>query len=80
MYWKIRSRLLAAISATQRKRDYALEDVFWVPIGNCESKRSTSRFVSEVRSEKPDNTEPSKSGNITINADWRRLRGHDSAR
>ena len=31
MYKKIRSRLLAAISASQEKKEYVLESVFWVP-------------------------------------------------
>jgi hypothetical protein len=57
MYKKIRSRLLAAISASQEKREYVLESVFWVPLSNCGSKRSTSRLVPELRSEKLDSSE-----------------------
>jgi hypothetical protein len=46
MYVKMRSRLSATISASQEKRKFVLEDVFWVPISNCSSRHSTSRFVT----------------------------------
>jgi hypothetical protein len=75
MYVEIRSRLSATISASQEKRKFALEDVFWVPISDCSSRHSTSRFVTELRSEKLNGSESSSSDNCA-NSDWKRLGGH----
>jgi hypothetical protein len=80
MFKKIRSRLTAAISASQEKREYVLEDVFWVPIGNCRSKSSTSRLVPELRPERLDSSEASNSGDVAVIIDRKRLRGHDPFR
>jgi hypothetical protein len=64
MYKKIRSRLSSLIedlgdpakSASQEKRKYVLEDVFWVPVNNCSSRRSASGDEPERRSGKHDST------------------------
>jgi hypothetical protein len=76
MYKKRGSRLSAAGSASKKKREYVLEDVFWVPISNCSSGRSTRHFVPELHSEK-DSTETSNPDNLA-NTNGKRLRGHDS--
>jgi hypothetical protein len=76
MYKKMRFRPSATISAPQEKK-YVLEGVFWVPISNCNSRRSISRLVPEPRPEKLDNSEPSSSGDL-ISTDPRRIRNHDS--
>jgi hypothetical protein len=45
---------------------YVLEDVFWVPISNCSSKRSASGVVPGLRSEALDTSEASSSGDLEI--------------
>jgi hypothetical protein len=82
MYKKIRSRLSSAIedlgdpaqSASQEKRKYVLEDVFWVPVNNCSSRRSTSGDKPERRSGKHDPTAPADSNNLARGSTRKRIR------
>jgi hypothetical protein len=69
MLKKTRSRLLAAIevlgdrplAASQEERKYVLEDVFWVPASNSNSRRTTSRRTSEHRAGPANASEVSRS-------------------
>jgi hypothetical protein len=66
MHKKISSRLSAALSASQGKRKYVLEDVSWVPISNCKSGHSSSGFVGEFCEEKLVAGKASSSGDFEI--------------
>jgi hypothetical protein len=57
---KSRPRLSTEPTTSQEKREYVLEDVFWVPISNC-SPRSTTHFASALVSEKLENNEEPRS-------------------
>lgn len=57
MHKKIRSQLSTGNSASQQEVKYVLEDVFWVPISNCISRRSGSPAIPELRSGKRETDE-----------------------
>lgn len=67
MYRKIRSRVLAAISASQGKNEYVLDGVFWVPVSNCSSIRSASSRAPEPRSQELDTD---KTSNLGASSRW----------
>jgi hypothetical protein len=62
MHKKIRSRLSTGNSVSQQESKYVLEEVFWVPISNCNSMRSTPPAIPELRAEKLETDEVSNLG------------------
>ena len=80
MFRNVRSGLSAAmkvlgdqpLALSQEKREYVLEDVFWVPIS---SRRSTSRLPSELHLGRTKTRELSRSNEPAIASaskrDWR---------
>jgi len=58
MYKKMRSRLLSRITRSQQERKFVLEEVFWVPVNNCSSRRS-GPTPGEAFSSSPDPSEAS---------------------
>jgi hypothetical protein len=62
MKQKINPQPSEAISGSLGKTRYVLEDVFWVPLGNCSSLRSTPSVSPERHSEIPNIGEASSLG------------------
>jgi len=61
MHKKIRPGLSTGNFASQQEAKYVLEDVFWVPISNCISRRSTPPAILELRPEKLETDQASNS-------------------
>jgi hypothetical protein len=66
MHKKIRPGLSNGNSASQQEAKYVLEDVFWVPISNCISRRSTPPAIAELRPEKLETDEASNPGDSEL--------------
>ena len=82
MHKKIRSRLSSVVaglgdqpgSASQEKRKYVLEDVFWVPVDNCSSQRSASSREPQPPSRKLDTSEAAGFSDMAMNTTRKRIR------
>jgi hypothetical protein len=82
---KTRSQLSSAIrdlgvpplSASEEKRKYVLEEVFWVPVSNCGPKRSTSNHSLDPCSERLSTSETAGSNDPATITTRRRVSDRD---
>ena len=68
MHEKISSGNSTAISMSERKREYVLEDVFWVPAHSCSSGHSASSHGPEHYPERSDIGEAAGPSDLEINS------------